>query len=160
MCSAWKLLSMIKPLINRVFLKMICSQLPSASICWHTYFHTPSNLPGGLFQAVHNNAQNMAIDPGFCSSPWPYPKANLLQEISTLYSRLTLRSSRYRSWGWQSVHVSTDMPTILTSTVFGKLVICEPSQTTVKNWLGVVLHSRLFKWKSSSTRKVNAVFEM
>src|ERR1700761_1196589 len=53
MCSAWKLPSMIKPLINRVFLKVICCQLPSASICRHTYFHTPSNLPGGLFQVVH-----------------------------------------------------------------------------------------------------------
>src|SRR5882757_2691802 len=44
-----------------------------------------------------------------------------------------------------------------TGTVFGNSSFVS-LRRRLKNWLGVVLHSRLSKWKSSSTWKVNAVF--
>ena len=44
-----------------------------------------------------------------------------------------------------------------TGTVFGNSSFVSLLRR-LKNWLGVVLHSRLSKWKSSSTWKVNAVF--
>jgi hypothetical protein len=43
-----------------------------------------------------------------------------------------------------------------TGTVFGNSSFVSLLRR-LKNWLGVVLHSRLSKWKSPSTRKVNAV---
>jgi len=43
-----------------------------------------------------------------------------------------------------------------TGTVFGNSSFVSLLRR-LKNWLGVVLHSRLSKWKSLSTRKVNAV---
>jgi hypothetical protein len=43
-----------------------------------------------------------------------------------------------------------------TGTVFGNSSFVSLFRR-LQNWLGVVLHSRLSKWKSSSTRKVNAV---
>jgi hypothetical protein len=50
-----------------------------------------------------------------------------------------------------------DTPSPLTGTVFGNSSFVSLLRW-LKNWLGVVLHSRLSKWKSSSTWKVNTVF--
>ena len=58
-----------------------------------------------------------------------------------------------------SLPVSLLIPDTLnppTGTVFGNSSFVSLLRR-LKNWLGVVLHSRLSKWKSSSTRKVNAV---
>ena len=52
---------------------------------------------------------------------------------------------------------SADTRSHPTGTVFGNSSFVSLFRR-LKNWLGVVLHSRLSKWKSSRTRKVNTVF--
>jgi hypothetical protein len=54
-------------------------------------------------------------------------------------------------------HPSADTLNLPTGTVFGNSSFVSLLRR-LKNWLGVVLHSRLSKWNSSSTRKVNTVF--
>src|SRR6266702_3390470 len=111
---------------------------------------------GRLIPGCAHKAQNIAIDPSFCSSFSPYPKPNHFQEMCSplpgdpqqlLISVLNLPISL----------PSADVLSSLTSTEFGNssFVIL---LRQLKNWLGVVLHSRLSKWNSSSTWKVNAVF--
>jgi len=89
---------------KKVFTKVICQRLPSACVQRAHLFSYCFQSSGRLILGCAHRAQNIAIEPGFWSSFLLNPKPNLFREISTLHCRLTLKSSRYRSYIHWSGH--------------------------------------------------------
>jgi len=96
------------------------------------------------------------MEPAFISSFSQYPKPNCFRLIRALHSLLTLSNSRYRSYICKSIYYWQICGAWPTGTVFGNSSFVSLLRWLI-NWLGVVLHSRLSRWNSSSTRNVNAV---
>ena len=156
MCSAWKFPSIMNPRMNRTSLQRYLGsyQVP-------TTIHIPVFILSPIFREVDSGLGTQSTK--YCHrsrllfliSPIPKPKFLSRNEHSPLSA-----DSQKLPISVLKLPVSlssTDMPNPPTGTVFGNSSFVSLLKR-LKNWLGVVLHSRLSKWKSSSTRKVNAVF--
>src|ERR1700761_1152526 len=92
MCSAWKFLSIMKPLIKRILLQQYVG---SYEVQFAYLFSYSLQSSRRLIPGWAHKLQNTAIDPSFCSSFPPYPKPKCFQEVSTLHCWQTLNSSQY-----------------------------------------------------------------
>ena len=156
MCSAWKFLSIMKPLMKRILLEWYVSGYEV-----QTFVGIPIFILSPIFWEVDFRLGTQSAE----YSHWSWllflvaavPEAKLL--LGSEHSPLSAGSQQLPisvlSMPVSPPCIETQSPP--TSTVFGNSSFVS-LLSLLKNWLGVVLHSRLSRWKSSSTWKVNAVF--
>jgi hypothetical protein len=155
MCSAWKFPSIMKPRINRILLKWYVGSYEARKSI---------DIPIFVLSPIFGE-----VDSGLCAQSAEYSHRSWLLFFTFIIPKTKSLSGNEHSplsadpkqlpvsvLGPRVSLPSVDTLKFPTGTVFGNSSFVSLLRR-LKNWLGVVLHSRLSKWKSSSTRKVNAV---